>query len=221
MGGMLALDWVDALLILAGIYGIYGLGVWLLDDPGWIEGGGRAAILPVLSLPVLRRYLLGVPLREVRDELTTGGVAATLAIVFGSLIAAAGLWTINARASMEPPISEVVKHEAYIKEHNATMLRIIAEDGIDVSSPEDLPPEHRSALMKPADPEQIRIWEAGHEEEMRQFEIRRADGIWNGIKVGAGGFFVLVLGGILDSRRKLVPPTDAPPPTEQEPGASS
>jgi len=111
IAGMWAFDWVDAVLILAAIYGLVGLETW------WSGGSEDLAYTEVLLFPamivgpMIRRFTLGVPVRHVKASFSISGLFATMAIVFGSLIAAAGGWLLYARATDAPPELQIPERD--------------------------------------------------------------------------------------------------------------
>lgn len=215
---MLALDWIDALLILTAIYGLVGIDAWLFGDPEDLVLTEILVWPAMLVGPAVRRLALGVPTRHVEQGFSTSGMFATLAIVFGTLIAAVGGWILYARTSAEPPVLEIPERDEFAEEWNADMAEMLtdmdAEEVDPASLPEGVVVETIDLTATPRTPQQLEAEaRAEHAEDMERFREHRMDGIITALKVGGAGLLLLVLGGVLDRRRELVePPTPSVPP---------
>ncbi len=217
--GMLALDWVDALLILITVYGLIGLQTWLSGDTEDLYMSEAVLFPAMMAGPMTRRFTLGVPVRHVKKSFSISGLFATLAIVFGALIAAFGAWVLYTHATMPPPALEIPERDEFAERWNAEISATFEGQEVREFDPDSLPEgtvvETIELGVKPKTPEELEAEaRAEHAEEMAKFQAFRNGRLLRGLKIGGSGLLLLLLGGWLDGKRKLKePPAPTMPPS--------
>lgn len=193
-----AFDWIDAAGLVLALFVVVLVHVLFVGGPaGWPTRAG--AMVSVVAVHRLRRVLFGAPLKFVDRRVSALGLVATALIIFGSLLGVGGLalaafWKPTAPSA---PVERVARRPMEI-------LQVCVVEGQRKSGDACLTPEQRQE----SEARELGRQEADAAERTREAETRsarHASRIQTFLAIAAAGLAMLVVGGLLDSRRPRQP----------------